>query len=75
MQVRCMQRVPHIYGLKYQNSMHILLIQIVNFFNLIKCKFLQLNKQGILPSFRTSGNYCSTCGFLIVPKHMIGKIC
>jgi hypothetical protein len=34
------KRVPHIYGLGYQNWVHLFLTQTANFFNLIKCKFL-----------------------------------
>jgi hypothetical protein len=34
-----------------------------------------LNIQGILPSSKICGNYCSTCGFLVALEHMIGKIC
>jgi len=32
-----------------------------------------LNIQDILHGFRTSGNYYSTCGFLVALEHMISK--
>ncbi len=66
--------MPHIYGLTYQNLVHLFLAQNVNFFNLIKCKFLQFYIQGIFLGFRIGGNYYLTCGFLVALKHMIGKI-
>ncbi len=68
------KRVPHIYDLGYQNSMHILLARTTNFFNLIKCKYMLLNMKGILLGFKTSGNYYLACGFPTTPKHMISKI-